>query len=196
MAGTGAPQPPAGPAVDARGLAAPDPTANVIALTTAGFQRQDDLRAAHTRSLRRELRLHVRYQEKLARAESARIDAIRAVDVAAVATAAVAAQQRADTLATQVLALADTLRNTVATTAAAGELNFRTALQPMQADIRALRDAQSTFVGRTSADVSDTAEQTTRQGARRDNWQLATAIAGVLAILLVGMIGFLAAHYH
>jgi hypothetical protein len=185
--------PPPGPAVDARGIPAADPSANVIALADAGFRRQDDLRNAHGKGVRREMRLHVKYQAKLAKAESARIDAIRAVDVAAVATAAAAAEQRASALATQVLALAETLRNTVATTAATGELNFRTALEPMQTDIRALRDAQNSFVGRTTASVSDTAEQTAQQGVRRDNFQWAIGLAALLAVALIG---FLAAHYH
>ena len=134
--------PPPGPAVDARGIPAQDPTANVIAVVGAA-----------NKSLRRELKLHMMYQAKLAKAESQRINAIRAVDVAAVATARGEAEQRATALATQVLGLADTLRTQVATTAATGETNSRTALQPMQDDIRALRDAQSAFVGAKVADT-------------------------------------------
>jgi hypothetical protein len=137
--------------------------------------------------------LHITYQKELALAETNRINAIRAVDVAAVAAARTEAEQRANTLATQVLTLAETLRNTVATTAAQGDANFRDALQPMQTDIRALRDAQSAFVGGTAANVVGTAADTASQGVRRDNFQWAF---GLVILILVALAGFLAAHYH
>jgi hypothetical protein len=76
-----------------------DPTENVKALVEADRRRQDDLRimqAAHDRELHEaETRrqdekadLRASYEDKLRRAESDRIDAIRAVDAAAVQRAA------------------------------------------------------------------------------------------------------------
>lgn len=108
--------------------------------------RVDSLMAAESRrvneaaeSLRRETSLAANYLEKitlaeskriderqelrsahskeLADAETHRIDAIRAVDVAAVATAQTASQAAANVLATQLTATADTLRALVASTA-------------------------------------------------------------------------------
>jgi hypothetical protein len=112
--------------VDAQGGAVIDPTANVIALNQASDRRQDDLRASFEKYVEAEIR-HVEdmaklsrsYEEKLGVAESKRIDAIRAVDVAAVATAAERSGQQAQVLATQVSASAETLRALVATQQAA-----------------------------------------------------------------------------
>jgi hypothetical protein len=61
--------------------------------------------------------LRAEYQEKLTLAESKRIDAIRAVDVGAVAIASERASQQASVLATQVSQSAETLRTLVQTTA-------------------------------------------------------------------------------
>jgi hypothetical protein len=178
--------PPPGPAVDARGIPAADPTANVTAVVSSA-----------NKSLRRELKLHMKYQAKLAKAESGRIDAIRMVDVAAVATAASAAEQRANTLAAQVTANAEALRNTVATTAATGELNFRTALEPMQTDIRALRDAQSAFVGGTAASTESRSDVRYESGQRRDNAidsrTLFFAVCG-LALAIITAAALIGAH--
>jgi hypothetical protein len=178
--------PPPGPAVDARGIPAQDPTANVIAVVGSA-----------NKSLRRELKLHMQYQALLAQAEAGRINAIRAVDVAAVATAAAAQEQRANALATQVLANAETLRNTVATTAATGELNFRTALEPMQTDIRALRDAQSAFVASTAAHTESRGDVRYESGQRRDNAidarTLFFAVCG-LALAIITAAALIGAH--
>ena len=178
--------PPPGPAVDARGVPAQDPTANVIAVVSSA-----------NKSLRRELKLHMQYQALLAQAEAGRINAIRAVDVAAVATAAAAQEQRANALATQVLANAETLRNTVATTAATGELNFRTALEPMQTDIRALRDAQSAFVGGAAASSESRGDVRYESGQRRESTldarTLFFAVMG-LALAIITAAALIGAH--
>lgn len=101
-----------------------DPTYNVLQLVNAAVKRLDDLsteRSERTKeifSLHKEiLNLHVMYGEKLSVAESKRIDAIRAVDVGAVAIASERATQQATVLANQVAASAETLRTLVATTA-------------------------------------------------------------------------------
>lgn len=107
-----------------------DPTANVLQLVEAANLRQDDLRAAESRRLEdlrvaenkrldelAELRaIHIK---ELNAAEAKRIDAIRAVDVAAVLTASERAGQQASVLASQVSTSAETLRTLVASTAAA-----------------------------------------------------------------------------
>lgn len=101
-----------------------DPTKNVLQLVNAAVKRLDDLGSAEREknkeiiALNKEiLNLHVVYGEKLSVAESKRIDAIRAVDVGAVAIASERATQQATVLANQVAASAETLRTLVATTA-------------------------------------------------------------------------------
>lgn len=95
-----------------------DPTHNVLLLVEAAVKRIDDLHTEGFRRLDETLRIHLIYIDKLNVAESKRIDAIRAVDVAAVAIASERASQQAIVLANQVSASAETLRALVASTAA------------------------------------------------------------------------------
>lgn len=110
-----------------------DPTENVKALVALENRRQDDLRNLNDRRVDAELRvvsvrvesleklaaITATYEEKLSNAEAKRIDAIRAVDVNAVAVASQKQQDQATVLANQVVASADALRGLVATTATA-----------------------------------------------------------------------------
>ena len=107
-----------------RGNQYTDPTYNVLQLVEAAVKRLDDLssiRADCTHeviALNKEiLSLHIAYSEKLSLAESKRIDAIRAVDVGAVAIANERAVGQATVLANQLTASADILRTLVTTTA-------------------------------------------------------------------------------
>lgn len=135
-----------GVAVDAKGGSVIDPTENVKALSEAANKRQDDLRAlsmqlldtklsaaseiskirfehaqetaaALAKKLNDEANLRADFSEKIALAEAKRIDAIRAVDVNAVAVASQRASDQATVLATQVAQSAEALRTLVATTA-------------------------------------------------------------------------------
>ena len=105
-----------------------DPTQNVKELVYMSMRRQDDLRDAEgrrandlrdaeSRRVNEVLELRGLFQEQLRLAEAKRIDAIRAVDVNAVAVASERAAQQANVLATQVAASAEALRGLVATTA-------------------------------------------------------------------------------
>ena len=101
-----------------------DPTANVIALVEANAHAADALRTADNRfsdaqhaHLKEMSDLRACHAKDLDIAESKRIDAIRAVDVGAVATAAERAAQQATVLANQVGTSAETLRTLVASTA-------------------------------------------------------------------------------
>jgi hypothetical protein len=125
----------------------PDPTPNVLDLVAAAISRQDDLRDADTKLSDERIKhveemaeLRAQKDKELREAESGRIDAIRAVDVGAVAAAAQVAEQRANTLAAQVSTTADAFRATLAT-----------ALEPIQKDIRDVRDKQSSDTGLRSA---------------------------------------------
>jgi CHAT domain-containing protein len=128
--------------VDAAGDPVVDPTQNVLNLVTAAIQRQDDLREAAASHQREMAILRADYDEKLRRAETARIDAIRAVDVGAVNRAAEVSAQQATTLAAQVATSAETLRTQVAAAASAATTALAGALEPIQKDIADLRKAQ------------------------------------------------------
>ena len=106
-----------------------DPTANVLSLVEAAVHRLDDLRAAQKtriddliaaefRRIDQLATIRSEYSEKLSIAEAKRIDAIRAVDVNAVAVASERQAAQAIVLANQVAASADALRALVASTAA------------------------------------------------------------------------------
>ncbi len=112
-----------------------DPTTNVLNLVESAIRRQDDLRAAADRHLREILDLRATFNEQLREAESARIDAIRAVDVGAVNRAAEVSAQQATTLAAQVATSAETLRAVVAAAAVASTQALAAALDPIQKDI-------------------------------------------------------------
>ena len=75
------------------------------------------LRAAESHRMDEVLKLHAEFNAKLSDAERDRINAIRAVDVGAVAVAAERSSDQANVLANQVAASAETLRSLVATTA-------------------------------------------------------------------------------
>lgn len=97
----------------------PDPTYNVMQLVLAAVKRLDDLREADNRRIDETLHLRSEFYERLDTAESRRIDAIRAVDVNAVAVASERQAAAATVLANQVAQSADALRTLVSTTAAA-----------------------------------------------------------------------------
>lgn len=157
-----------GPAIDRAGTPVIDPTTNVTALVAAGLQRQDDLRKQATRHIHELLDLRAEYEEKLRRAESKRIDAIRAVDVAAVAQAAMVSATQATTLASQVAASAETLRTTVAASAVAAANALSAALAPIQTSIDALRAAQYQQQGQAAQKV---------EGRDTGHWLTTTLVA-------------------
>lgn len=110
-------------------MSAKDPTENVSALITLANERSDNLRAmeirriddlilAESRRVDDQIELRANYSTRLAEAEAKRIDAIRAVDVGAVAVANERATAQAAVLANQVSASAEALRALVAATAA------------------------------------------------------------------------------
>lgn len=117
-----------GPGVDAEGAPVVDPTANVLALVEAAAKRLDDLAA-----------LRSNYEAQLRQAETARIDAIRAVDVGAV-------QRAAEVAAAQ----AEALRNQVAVAATATAAALAAALDPIQKRLDDLTRAQYETVGQKS----------------------------------------------
>jgi hypothetical protein len=174
-----------GLAVDAQGGAVIDPSANVLALVDASTRRQDDLREAAEKL--REVQighiaaigtLRAEYDEKLRKAETARIDAIRAVDVGAVTRAAEVSAQQANTLASQVTTSAETLRGQVEAARQATAAGLATALAPITAAVDELRRAQYEQQGQKSG--------VAESGASRDQSRtLLVALAGVALAVAV-----------
>jgi hypothetical protein len=130
-----------------------DPTQNVLNLVQAAIERQDDLRKMEAGYIARigEMReihatyiteLRSIYQKELREAETARIDAIRAVDVGAVNRAAEVSATQAATLATQVATSAEALRGQVEAARQQTATALAAALEPIQKDIQDLRRAQ------------------------------------------------------
>lgn len=179
-----------GPAVDARGRIVDDPTLNVIANLETAVKRLDDLREAdnkfqdssidHVKEL---ATLRAEYEDKLRLAESRRIDAIRAVDVAAVASSARDAAVVAATLATQVTTSADTLRNQVELTKTAAAGALATALEPIQKDIAELRKVQYEQAGQKAGAVETVDSR--RAGVGLTTNIITAGILGISAVVTV-----------
>jgi hypothetical protein len=137
--------------VDRQGNLALDPTKNVIDILDAAVKRQDDLRELEAGHVREVIELRARYDDKLRVSESGRIDAIRAVDVGAVNRAAEVSSQQAATLAAQVATSAETLRGQVEAARVQTAVALAAALDPIQVDIRTLRESRSQIAGKDSA---------------------------------------------
>lgn len=149
LAGTESP----GPGVDRYGTPVIDPTKNVLDLVGAAIQRQDDLRRSESAHVRELMSVRFDYEEKLRDKESGRIDAIRKVDVDAVARAAEVSAAQAQTLANQQQASAEALRGQVEQARIATADALAQALSPIQKDIADLRAAQYQQQGEKSSRV-------------------------------------------
>ena len=179
-----------GVGVDSRGGAVVDPTKNVLDLVEAAIRRQDDLRAAlqvliesqmksqgeintlrsgydarllkaSTDRLESEARLRAEFAAAIAATEKDRVNAIRSVDVGAVAIATERATATANALAktvqdtaqvqsAQVARSAEDLRALVATTAAETNRNIQQQFTAITTRISALEQTGATGVGRSS----------------------------------------------
>ena len=147
MAGNGGGRRGPGPGVDAQGQPVIDPTQNVLDLVEAAIKRQDDLRDLEAGHVREIVALRASYDTELRLAESARIDAIRAVDASAVQRAAEVSAIQATTLAGQVAAAAEAMRVQVSAAATTAATNLLTALDPVRKDIADLRQVQYETAG-------------------------------------------------
>jgi hypothetical protein len=159
-----------------------DPTKNVLDLVAAAIQRQDDLREAAAAHVQEIARLRANYDQRLREAETARIDAIRAVDVGAVNRAAEVSAQQAMTLAAQVATSAETLRTQVAAAATAATVALAAALEPIQKDIADLRRAQYEQAGQKAQVVEGTAD---RRGGTMSVIAVVSAVLAFISIVVV-----------
>ena len=206
-----------GPGVDRTGQPVQDPTPNVLDLVAAAIARQDDLRRAESQHIRElaevrashenQLRLQDRadaslraaYEEKLREKETARIDAIRAVDVGAVTRAAEVSAAQAATLATQQQASADALRGQVEAARIATADALAQALAPITKSIEDLRAAQYQQQGEKSSKVEtstsardDIAVEQARIAAASSR----TQVYALIVAALIFAVGFYAAVHH
>jgi hypothetical protein len=120
-----------GVGVDYQGAPVIDPTANVIALSEAASQRQDDLREANNIRIDAELKrvdadikhlkemaeLRAQHYKELAELESSRLNAIRQVDVSANENSSKSIVAEIRTLAATTASNAENVRTSVANTA-------------------------------------------------------------------------------
>jgi hypothetical protein len=168
----------------------PDPTANVKELVEASIKRLDDvqsltsmytekiadLRDSHLKEI---ASLRAEYEDRLRRAETERINAIRAVDVGQVQRSAEVASEQAATLAATVVTSAEALRARVEAAAIAAATSLQAALAPLQTRMEELSKAQYEQQGQ-KAQVVETRQT---RGATVQNAGLwIAAIIGVAAI--------------
>lgn len=188
------------------GAANVDPTANVLKLVEAAVQRLDDLRNVEMRRLE-DLRtaenrrideiaeLRANHAKELTVAESKRIDAIRAVDVAAVATASERASQQASVLANQVSASAETLRTLVASTATSATQQQATFSTQINERLALLERAQYKGEGRsvvTDPVMSDLINEVRNLKLSHERGAGKTAGVSWVGALIVGGVSLLA----
>ena len=190
-----------GPSTDRHNDPVVDPTPNVLDLVSAAVLRQDDLRNAereHIRAMadlqaqfttserehiRELLTMRGQFDDKLRLSEANRIDAIRAVDVAASQQASKDAETRATALAGQVAASAEAMRNQVTAAATAATVSLGAALVPIQEAIADLRRVQYEGVGQKTQVVERQA-----QGASTGLWiGVAIAVVSLLVTALFGL---------
>jgi hypothetical protein len=153
----------------------------VLQLVEAAIQRQDDLRTAEA-TLRGAEMLHIKemaatnekHAAELRVAESARIDAIRAVDVGAAAI-----------LANQVSASAEALRGQVEAARQQTAAALDAALQPIKNDISDLRRIQYEQQGSATAKVEQ----------RSSTTDVRAVVLGVL-VALAGIAAVVSPHIH
>jgi hypothetical protein len=158
-----------GQGVDYQGDPVIDPTANVLGIVQAEARRQDDLRLAESRRVDEQAVLRAEHERDLRLAETARLNAIRTVDVNAAAI-----------LAAQSAAQAEALRAQVEATRVAAQLALAAALEPIQKDISDIRRDQYQQQGEKSAG----AEQKTSVSDNRALW---FGVLGVLGIAVVAI---------
>jgi len=175
-----------GPATDKHNEPVVDPTKNVLDLVQAAIARQDDLRRADQALRLSEMRrldevaeLRAQHEKELRLAESARIDAIRAVDQGNVTRASEVAAAQATTLATQLQTSAETLRAQVEATRITTADTLAAALAPIQADVAQLRQVQFTQQG-------EKAQQTEQRTGFQ--WSVGAVLAS-LALLVSLILG-------
>jgi len=174
-------RPSSGLPADAQGNPAIDPTANVIALVDLNVKRLDDLRELDSTWTERMAATRAAHQAELAVKESARIDANRTTDLAAVQSAAAVTAASAQALAKTVVDTAEAARaSQLATAVTVGETLTRT-VEPLIRQIAELQRVQYEQAG-LRAGVTET-----RVGSQVTFGQIVGVVAIVLTFLSIGL---------
>jgi len=146
--------------VDAHGGPVIDPTQNVLDLVHAAINRQDDLRKAHDElnaqgiNHQKEMAdLRAAHNKDLTAKESSRLDAIRQVDQLAVTRAAEQTLTAVNALASSQAREAETLRNSLTSTAAALATQNADTVKQISDRISSLE--RSSYEGKGKQAVSD-----------------------------------------
>lgn len=192
-----------------------DPTANVQNIVSEVVKRIDDLREAETRRLDQRfesgeahtkelMQLRAEHANDLREAEAKRIDAIRVVDINAVAVANEKATAQATVLANQVSTSAETLRTLVATTATTTATQLDQLTKQLTDRIALLEKAL--YEGKGKEGVTDpqiaqlliemkTSRENSSQGTGKSQGASSTIIYIVMAIgaisTILGIINFI-----
>jgi len=140
---------PIGPGVDHLGQPVIDPTVNVKEKLEDTVRRLDDLNAMRDRHYAEKQDMRQYYETMLREAEQGRraaekdrLDAIRIIDVTAVAARATEANERASQLAQQVTATAEANRVQVAAAATAFRAELVSTIEPIQKRLEELSKVQ------------------------------------------------------
>ncbi len=170
-----------------------DPTTNVLALVEAAVKRLDDLQKVEVARLERQLDDHIEYTKQLAAAESKRIDAIRAVDVGAVAIASDRAGLQATALAAQVVASAEALRATAAATVLLWGSQLREFAEQLGSRISILEKAQ--YESKGSSEPTPIQRQITElerlQDVSTGKGQMSSTLIILISTIVGGLIVFI-----
>ena len=139
-------------------------------LRYAESKRIDELRLAESKRLDERLQLKTEYDERLLNAEAKRIDAIRAVDVNAVAVASERASDQATVLASQVAQSAEALRTLVQTTANTAQTAQQQLFGGLSSRITTLEQAQYEGKGKQAYQDPVMAELVAEMKRSRDSF--------------------------
>lgn len=198
---------------EAKGRNGGDPTVNVREMFADAVARLDDMRnaevrrindlaEAETRRVNEQMALRDKYEDKLALAESKRIDAIRAVDEQSRTVDREKAATQATLLATAVTTTAETLRALVAQKADDQARNLDQRIGPIVDKLTSLEQAQFTGVGERRVTDPALAEMMADVRALRmsrvgdtgktegatDLWKIIASVVGV--VVTIGSILF------
>ena len=172
-----------------------DPSANVTMFVGNAVKYLEDLHKSEERSIDEKLKLHFEYTRRESDAESARINALRDVDVQAVAIANERAVKQAEVLATQVATSAEALRILVAQTATtiAQQLALVTsqlieriaALEKVQYENQGKSGASSNLLDRVADLETSKYESKGRAGISTPLLMLLSSLGGGIIIFII-----------
>jgi hypothetical protein len=172
----GSPSPSGGPATDARGTPVRDPSPNVLDVVRTGLTSESQLRKQGLKALRREQALHIKYNRKLAKAESSRVDAIHAADEAARGREAIVNAAQTAQLAKQVTDTAEAVRISSEQQRTSMVDLLKTTMEPVNKSLAELTKALYSGEG---------AAGQRRTGRDNSQWLIGTAIAIAVIIATI-----------